>query len=275
MVAALVASAAGAQATDPATAHWGYAAWFGTGWYEVSSDRDVYVLQIAPRFTLRETSREDGETQAGVTLRLPVSIGLDRFGLDDPTGVADLDNLASVSLVPGVDVTIPVSERVTLRPFAAAGWGAVLGESDAAWTYWAGVRGRLALGPEDRNWSLVTAAGYVGNSPRGQPSEHFWPLMAGLEFDYPLQNRRLQGQVPFWSWHVSYTRFVDDFDLTAASGATGSIPDQWELGMSFGKLNKPLSFGWFRLERLGIAYRTSSSGELEGVSLVLRSLFDR
>lgn len=275
LVAAFAAAGAVAQAADPATVHWGYAAWFGTGWYEVSDDRDVYVLQFAPRFTLREASFGDDGTRAGVTLRLPLSVGLDRFGLDDPTGVADLDNLASVSLTPGVDVTLPLNEQLTIRPFAAAGWGTVLGESNAAWTYWAGVRSRLSFGPEDRRWSLVTSAGYVGNSPRGEPSEDFWPLMAGLEFDYPLAGRRLQGQVPFWSWHVSYTRFLDGFDLTAATGATESIPDQWELGASFGKLNDTLSLGWFRVDRLGIAYRVSSSGDLEGVSLVLRSLFDR
>ena len=66
-----------------------------------------------------------------------------------------------------------------------------------------------------------------------------------------------------------------DFDVVLATGVRDPIPDQWELGFSFGKVGKPLRLWWLSFDRFGVAYRASSGGDLEGIGLVFRSLFDR
>ena len=64
-------------------------------------------------------------------------------------------------------------------------------------------------------------------------------------------------------------------DLSRVNLAPVSIGNEWELGVAFGKQSSPLRFWRLKLDRLGLAYRFGSNHEFEGVSLILRSLFDR
>jgi hypothetical protein len=54
-----------------------------------------------------------------------------------------------------------------------------------------------------------------------------------------------------------------------------AVDDEWEIGAAFSRGREPLR--WWRLhwDRVGIAYRFSSNGHFEGVSLVFGSLYDR
>ena len=122
--------------------------------------------------------------------RFPFTVGLDSFDIEDPTGTIDPDNLASLSVSPGVELIVPVTQRWTLRPFASLGWGTILGEEDNAWTYWGGIKSTVALGSGKLRWSLENSVGFVGYKPQGAGSEDFWPVMAGLEFQYPMGDLR-------------------------------------------------------------------------------------
>ena len=261
---------------EPNTVHWAYSAYFGTGWYKVRDERDVFVLRIAPQWAVREAGlSEDGERSIGIDARLMITTGLDSFSLDDLPGAIRADNLASLSAMPGIDVTVPVNERWTLRPHASLGWGRILGESDSAWTYWAGLKSRYTFANGDLEWALINSVTYVGYTPSDGPSANFWPLMTGLEFDYPLAGRKIAGEQLVLSWHGLYTAFGKDLDLDFITGESDLIRDQWELGFSVRKKESRFKMGWFKFERLGLAYRVSSSGNLKGISLVVKSTFDR
>jgi hypothetical protein len=272
----LHAAELGAQEATGNSLHWAYSSYFGSGWYQVSGDHEVFVIRMTPRWELRKPEiSSDGTRTIGVELRFPVTAGLDKFSADDIAGVADLDNVSSLSVTPGIDITIPLTERWWLRPFAAVGWGTALNQSESAWTYWAGIKSRYTFQHGKLDWALVNSVTYVGNTPSTGPSDDFWPLMAGLEFDYPLGNYRLNNEQLFLSWHGMYTSFEDDLDQTIEDGSIEPITDQWEFGLSLRKEQKPIKIWWFKFDRLGLAYRFSSSGDLEGISFVFHSVFDR
>jgi hypothetical protein len=276
--ACLFFSIAGVQAQESSSSsiHWAYSSYFGSGWYQVNGDRDVFVLRTTPRWELREANlAEDGARTLGIELRFPITAGLDKFDIDDIPGAADPDNLASLSVTPGIDLTVPLSKRWALRPFASVGWGTLLNGSESAWTYWTGVKSRYTFQNGKLNWALVNSVTYVGYSPSDGPSEDFWPLMAGLEFDYPLGNRKLDDEQLFLSWHGMYTTFEHDLDLALDDGSTSPITDQWEFGLSLRKKDERIKIWWFSFDRLGLAYRFSSSGDLKGISFVFRSVFER
>ncbi len=269
-------SVAHAQDASPSAVHWAYSSYFGTGWYEVRDDRDVYVLRVMPRWTLREASlSENGERELGIEFRLALTAGVDSLTLDDIPGVIAPDNLASLSMTPGVDITVPITDRWTLRPYASIGWGKLLNNSESAWTYWAGVKSRYTFSKGKLDWALVNAFGYVGYSSNLGQSEDFWPLMAGLEFDYPLADYQLDDEQLLISWHGLYTTFENDLNLDIVGGSQATITDQWEFGLSLRKETSPIKITWFSFDRLGLAYRFSSSGELKGINLVLSAAFDR
>jgi hypothetical protein len=265
-----------AQDFDSTSINWAYSAYFGTGWYQANSDREVFVLRTTPRWELREADiSDDGKRKIGIELRFPVTLGLDRFDLGDIPGAIDTENLASVSFTPGIDITIPVNERWSLRPYATIGWGKVLNESGYSWTYWGGIKSRYAFQKGKLDWALVNAVSYVGYTPSEGRSDGIWPLMAALEFDYPVGNKQKTGEQLVLSWHGMYTTFENDLKIVLADSSTQPINDEWEIGMSLHKKDKRIRIWLVSFDRLGLAYRFSSSGGFKGISVVFRSVFDR
>ena len=67
--------------------HWGFSAFFGTGWYQVDDARSVFVLRIPPRQTVRESSYGGvGDRQIGIEIHYPLTLGL--HNIDDLPGIA-------------------------------------------------------------------------------------------------------------------------------------------------------------------------------------------
>jgi hypothetical protein len=265
-----------AQETTINSVHWAYSAYFGTGWYQVSGDRQVFVIRGMPRWKLREASfSADGERTIGIEFRFPITGGLDNFSTHDIPGAIDLDNVASLSVTPGIDITIPVTERWWLRPYAAVGWGTALDGDDSAWTYWAGINSRYTFQKGNLNWALINSIAYVGNTPSNANSDDFWPLMAGLEFDYPLGNKQMDNEQLYLSWHGMYTTFEDDLDQTIGGISSQPITDQWEFGVSIRKKKEPIKIWFLKFDRLGLGYRFSSAGDLKGITFIFRSVFER
>ena len=254
--------------------HWAYSTWFGTGWYRVGDARDAFAIRYAPSTLVREETVREGEQPWSVELRVPLTVGLEHFPLDDITGSVDPANFASLSVTPAVNVTVPVSDKWTLRPFVALGWGAVLNGSGSAWTWWAGVRSRYRSSLGALGWSWLYSVAVVGYTPNDGPSSNFWPVTTGFEFDHPVGTRELQGEQLHVNWHAAYTYFADEMELVRLGRAEDGIRDQWEIGIGINKEDTPIEVWRLRFDRLGLAYRFSSDGELQGIGLVFDSLFD-
>jgi hypothetical protein len=264
-----------AQESAASSVPWAYGAYFGTGWYEVEGDREIYVIRYTPRWKYREADlADDGTRTIGIEFRFPITFGLDNFSYDDLVGSTDLDNLTSLSVTPGIDITIPVTERWLLRPFAALGWGSAFNTSESVSTYWGGVKSRYSFQHGKLDWALLNSVTYVGHTPSNGPSDDFWPLMAALEFDYPLGQRKLGGEQVFLSWHGMYTTFENRLQNLLDDGSSVQITDQWEFGLSIRKENERIKIWWLHFDRLGLAYRFSTAGDFKGISFVFRSIFD-
>jgi hypothetical protein len=225
---------------------------------------------------LREPEFEaDGRRAFGIDFNLAITVGLDKIDFDDIIGTADPDNVTTLSVTPGVDITIPINERWEIRPFVSLGWGALFDRSDSAWIYWTGVKSRYTFQNRKLRWALVNSAAYVGYTPSEGPADSFSPLMAGLEFDYPFGSRKLDDEQLYVSWYGTYTSFAKKLDLIAAGSLIIPVTDEWEFGLSLRKSDNRIKIWWFGFDRLGLAYRFSTSGDLKGISFVFRSVFDR
>ena len=271
----LLASAGAAQEDSSASVHWAYSAYFGTGWYRVSGDRDVFVVRMTPRWTWAEPALdEDGNRKVGLYFKAPVSVGLDTFDYDDVLGAADLDNVSFLSVNPGIDIEIPINDIWSLRPYASIGHGQALDASDSAWTYWAGVKSRVAFQSGKLNWRLLNQVGFVGYTPNRGPDDTIWPVMAGFEFDYPVGAQRPDGDQMLLHWHVTYTRFGDDLVFIGNPTVASEITDQWEIGAALRRRDSTIPIWFLNFDMLGLGYRTSSNGDLQGITFVYRSIFD-
>lgn len=267
---------ADAQEEGLSTIPWAYSTYFGTGWYQIGDDRDAFAIRFAPRKPLREgVLHEDGSRTIGMELRFPVTVGLDHFPLDDIRGSVDPANLANISVTPSIYFDVPVNERWTLRPFAAGGWGTVLNGDESAWTYWTGLRSRLRFELGNVDAALLNSIGFVGYTPDSGPSTNFWPVLTAVEMATPFGDLQLDERQLLLHWHAGYTYFTDDLDIVRRDLTTEPISDQWELGVAVSKVDAQIEVWRFSFDRVGLAYRFSSDGKLQGVGLVFRSLFDQ
>lgn len=258
-----------------ASVHWAYSAYFGTGWYRVSGDRDVFVVRMTPRWTWSEPSFDGpGKREVGLYFKTPISVGLDSFDYDDVLGAAELDNVSFLSVNPGIDIEIPINETWSLRPYASVGYGQELDGSDSAWTYWAGVKSRVSFESGKFNWRLLNQVGFVGYTPNEGPDDAFWPVMAGFELDYPVGAPRPDGDQLLLHWHASYTVLGSDLEFSGKPTGSQPISDQWEISAAIGRRDSRIPIWFLNFDMLGLGYRTSSNGDLQGITFVFRSMFD-
>jgi hypothetical protein len=258
--------------------HWAYAAYFGTGRYEIDSGESVYQLSARPskRFD-RFESGADGRRVAGIELRVPVAVGVHHIDFNDVGSILKTDNVSTLSAVPGVEVDLRMSDRWSLKPSAYIGWGSELGGDASAWIYWTGLKSRLSFTNDAFDWTLVNAITYLGYTSDTHQRGRALPLLTGVEFERPHGRWKLGGNRVRLHWHVAFTTYLEEVESVAAQATLNppSIDDEWEVGAAFSTEGTGLRWRRLHLDRVGLAYRFSSDGHFEGIGVTFKSLFDR
>lgn len=274
----LAAPAVSAQSPAPAAdpekqVHWAVGAFFGTGWYQVDQNRSVFVMRIPPRQTLRESSIDDqGRRTIGIEIHYPLSLGLSR--LEEIPDFIEFDNYATVSFTPGVQLEIPVDPRWTLRPYLHLGYGWESETGEGATIWYGGVKSRYRLRDGRTRWDLLNGVFHAGYRPEYQSRGQYGAVMAGLEFSHPLASRPGGVEGLDLNWHLTYNWFFDELNFHVDRDRLESFRDQWEVGLSVARRDRTLSLGFLDFEQIGLAYRFSSNGRFDAITVNFRSPFE-
>ncbi len=258
---------------DPARqVHWAMGAFFGTGWYQVDDNRNMYIFRIPPRQTLRKSSfDENGKRKLGIEILYPITFGL--HNLDDIPDFIDFDNFATISFTPGIQLEIPITQNWYLRPYAHFGWGAETNSSDSAWIYYGGIKSRYRLGEGKGNLSLLNGMYFAGYKPEFENRGRFASVMTGLEYDRPMKSFELNGDALWLNWHLTYNYFFDRLNFHVDDERVESVTDQWEIGLALSNGSKKMKFWFMSFEHVGLSYKWSSNGHYRAISVNLRSPF--
>lgn len=273
----LIAWPALAQEQLDETIHWAYSAFFGTGRYELDNGDSTYVLGGRPRRPIREPAlSEQGERSAGIELFFPITVGVHDFDPTDIGGTAQVDNVGTLSVVPGAAFEMPLERRWSLKPFAHVGWGTEIDGDASAWIYWGGLKSRAAFSAESFDWMLVNGLTYLGYSSNSGEDGDLLSVLTAFEFERPTRHEIAGHQVRL-HWHVAYTDYLNEFEIVPRliGGNAVQIDDEWEIGAAFSTGEHRLGIKKLRWDRVGIAYRFSSNGDFDGVGLTFTSMFDR
>jgi hypothetical protein len=220
--------------------------------------RSLQLYRIPVSIPLR-----DAEAHAwGLDLTLPVTLG----GYDISAVLVDglfADNIQTYSVVPGLELQVPVGSHWMVKPFAELGiTGGEAGSSDVLWGI--GTRTRAGYAAGRMRYTLGGAAEYRAGGGDRSLVEHY--SLLGVVADG-------QGRLPFTvggrtaraGLFAGY-RFLTDATLRTLEADDLEIRHQIEAGLSFS--TTPALKLWFvSVPWIGVSYR--AAGALSGVRVYL------
>jgi hypothetical protein len=275
-----VAAAQEKQSSD--VQHWALAPFLGTGAYQFDEQETVYVLKYEPRWLLREGS-DAGQLsrRARIELGVPAAFGLSNFDLANLPDTLDPDNVATLSVVPGIIGTLEMNPRWTLRGNANLGLGTRLDGNESALIYRAGIRSRYRLDSASARWNLIAALDYIGYDTNQHRHGHLLPLMRAGELELPVNAWATEHGPPPLVTHLAASHYLDELSLSALDDARASISNDIEIGFAV-RPSQPFRLWRLSWERVGIAYRRGDGSDpgdedtrFEGIRLYFASVFDQ
>ena len=97
-----------------------FANYLGTGFY-TTSGQNVFVIQIP----LQHTIKEKTDTEAGWVLKLPLTIGFinfDDYRDLDIENLPEINDVSTLTFLPGIEYQFPMTADWTITPFADYGF---------------------------------------------------------------------------------------------------------------------------------------------------------
>jgi hypothetical protein len=228
-----------------------YAGDLGFGGYSLSGlTADVYTLPLA------ETLPDLPYQGWGLKLMLPIQGGIYNFRATDVDGRRIAIDQQSVSIVPGVELQVPIGNRTMLKPFAqfgdAHGFGSGVGNPNS-WIYIAGARALTEWHMGDYTLSLGNALIYAGDSTIGPGfSEHYVSLQLGGEVRHPL-GFKTGDVVPDIGIYVADYYYPTPLAFSRFLKPVLHVANQAEIGFSIGSAT-PFQLLWLSNPRIGVGF---------------------
>ncbi len=242
--------------TVDGVADYAYSVFVGTGKYSIQ-DRTIYVVRAPLEFDIYKVDYESNR-KIGLKLLAPLAIGVTYFDDLEELPELDVNDIQTISFVPGLEMPVALDQHWVLKPFVQAGFGMDTKSDTESFIWGAGVRTRATYGEESR-WILGGEFLWAGNNPNGDDSTTSfsrWGL--GVEYKIPTNfsvfDRSISWHLRAFQWYfsdvVNFEEPLMPFKLNRAT----------EVGLSFG-LDRPIGILGYDFTQLGVGYEWSSGYE--------------
>lgn len=229
--------------------HYSFATLLGTGIYSLN-DRTLAVFRIPISWTIREATRD----KFGMKLRVPTAIGLHDFDPFENLIPTD-DQLATLSVVPGIELEYLVGEAWRVKPSAYLGFGSDLSSSERSRIYGAGIsawRPLKSTYPEMSVGTAVILSGYHSNKSEG---DFLTRWSAGIDAKFPTSWNMGDRNVLFGGHVIGYY-YMNRVEFQTIVDEPIKLRAEIEIGLFMGARPAPKIFG-ITFDRLGVGYRFS------------------
>ena len=187
---------------------------------------------------------------------MPLSVGYVSLDPDDPIDRWLPSEVATLSLVPGLEYRLQLREGLWLKPFGQAGLGYNFSDNDLSGLAVGGVR-LLGQFEPCAPWmiqygSSLQWAGEWGIDSGQQSSFGLFELGADFRRDLPweFRERTLNGSI-----YVRWRHFLNDWNIATTPGAPISVSNLYEIGLSLG-VDRGFQFFGVGIERVSVGWVT-------------------
>jgi len=236
---------------DPGNAvHYSFSALLGTGYYTVD-DRRVAVLRVPFSYEVRETA---GPTKPGIRIKIPVTVGLHNFEIND---IPDLriDDLVTMTIMPGIEFNYRINDRWAVDPAVHIGYGRDMTNSDSSLLWGANVRSRYDFTTTKPALTLGSEALYAGYSPDTGSADSIVRLSLGLDARIPT-GWSIGNHNMFVGTHVIGFYYPVSLRFPKIDRERSRTSTELEFGLALGR-DPPFEVLGFKFDRVGLAYRFS------------------
>jgi hypothetical protein len=230
-------------------ANYAYSVFVGTGKYEVE-DRVIYIFRAPLEFNIKEVDYDEGIT-VGLKLLVPIAIGVTDFEYIEELPEFDVNDIQTVSVVPGVEIPIALDSRWQVKPFLQAGVGIDAKSDSRSFIWGTGVRTRGTYG-DDSRWKVGGEYLWAGNNPNGEgTTTKFNRLGLGVEYKIPT-SWSVSGRYVSWHLRAMQWHFTEAVEFKEPA-LRSKLDSSSELGLSFG-LSSPVRILGYDFTQLGVGY---------------------
>ena len=219
-----------AQSSEVELTNFAFANYLGSGFYS-SSNVDVFIVKVPFLTTLKEAT----ETEAGWVVNYPVSLGITNISddFDGVEGVPDLNDIGTVSVVPGLEYIYPMLSNWHLAPFLDLGIARDVSNEVNIRVRGGGVKSFVTF-DFDKTW-MVLANRLLYADQKNLDSENessFAVFETALKYTTPTRYT-IGGSVVNVGYYFINYHYMDDLVLVDSLDSKISLQDKNEIGFTF------------------------------------------
>ena len=178
----LISMAGAAQAADDdgsfGLTSFAFASYLGTGFY-TTSGQNVFVLQMPFEHIIKQKT----ETEAGWKLKLPITVGFINFENFNSEELPELDDVGTITFLPGIAYQYPVTRNWTLTPFVDYGFARELAYTSNILIIGSGLKSTFNIHFEESMFTLGNRFLYAREQSEGASSDADYSLIeTGLNY---------------------------------------------------------------------------------------------
>jgi hypothetical protein len=231
--------------------NYAYGTLFGTGFYELDG-RSVAIVQFPITFDVREAEKN----KFGMRFELPIAVGLQNYDFDSIPEF-DLDNVATLSVLPGVKFSFLFKERWALDPSVYVGYGRDISNHIGSVLYGAGLSSRRKFDLAKPRLTFGTNVIANGYTPEQGPSKFITRFGAGLDALFPTGMTLADRDLLIGTFGIAYL-FLNELEVRSPTEGTIRIRNEYEIGVAVAG-EPAFKFLGFKFERIGLSYRFSEN----------------
>lgn len=178
----LISMAGPAQAADDdgsfGLTSFAFASYLGTGFY-TTSGQNVFVLQVPFEHIIKEKT----ETEAGWILKLPITAGFINFENLNTEELPELNDVGTITFLPGLAYQYPVTRNWTLTPFVDYGFARELAYTSNILIIGSGLKSTFNVHFDESMFTLGNRFLYAREQSAGASSDADYSLIeTGLNY---------------------------------------------------------------------------------------------